>query len=80
MLNETRETDILPNAAVVGRRISELSLPHGVLILLIRRGKGFVVPRGNTVIEAFDTLMIIANKQELHEAQEILAAPGSCGG
>ncbi len=80
MLNETRETDILPNAAVVGRRISELSLPHGVLILLIRRGKGFVVPRGNTVIEAFDTLMIIANKQELHEAQAILAAPGSCGG
>jgi cell volume regulation protein A len=74
MPGETREIDILPDAAVVGRRVSELSLPQGSLILLLRRGPGFVVPNGETVIEAFDTLLLIAEKKLLHEAQAILTA------
>jgi cell volume regulation protein A len=76
MYSRTREIDISPDAAVVGRRVSELGLPAGVLILLIRRGQGFIVPKGQTRIEAFDTLMCMANGKDLQAAQLVLAAPG----
>lgn len=73
---ETREIDIPAEGAVVGRMVSELSLPPGALILLIRRGDAFIVPRGDTAIEAYDTLMLLAEKAQLHEAEQLLSGCG----
>lgn len=73
---ETREIDILPNSASVGRQISELNLPAGALILLIRRENDFLIPRGDTQIEPFDTLLVMAEKQALCNVREILT--GEC--
>ncbi|NLF38746.1 potassium/proton antiporter, partial [bacterium] len=73
--NETREIDIPPEALIVGKQVSDLELPPDVLILLIRRGQQFVVPRGQTRIEAFDTLMFLASRSRLREIQDILLAP-----
>lgn len=77
MHSRTREIDIPAGAAVVGRQVSELGLPADVLILLIRRRQEFIVPKGQTRIEAFDTLMCMANRDDLQEAQSVLAAPGA---
>ena len=74
MQGETREIDIPPGSIAIGRRVSELGLPPDVLILLIRRGGSFVVPRGQTVIEPNDTLMILADSKTLRSAREILEA------
>jgi cell volume regulation protein A len=74
MHSETREIDIPPEAFAVGRRIADLALPPDALILLIRRGQQFIVPKGQTQIEAFDTLMFIAEKETLKEARNILLA------
>jgi cell volume regulation protein A len=76
MQSETREIDIPPDADAVGKMISELGLPPEILILLIRRGYAFVVPRGQTMIKAFDTLMLLAQRSELHKVQELLLAGG----
>lgn len=75
MQSETREVDILPDSAVAGRQVFELGLPSDVLILLIRRGEKFVVPKGKTTIEAFDSLMLLAGRESLHKAQAILRSP-----
>lgn len=74
MQSETREIDIPPEADAVGRSVAELGLPPDALILLIRRGQQFVVPKGQTRIEAFDTLMFIADKQTIKETRNILLA------
>lgn len=68
--SETREIDVLPEARAVGRRISELDLPRGVLILLIGRGESFLVPHGETVIEAYDTLLVLGTAADLRTTEE----------
>ncbi len=73
---ETREIDILPNSVSVGRQVSELNLPPGALIMLVRRENGFLIPRGDTRIEPFDTLLVMAEKAALCSVREILT--GEC--
>jgi len=71
----TREVEILPNMAVVGRAVADLDVPPEVLILLIGRGDGFVVPRGQTRIEPYDTLLMLGDEEKLKEAIQIILSP-----
>jgi cell volume regulation protein A len=70
--NETRELDILPGTAVVGKTIGELYFPPGALILLVRRDKNFLVPRGQTVLEPYDTLLVLGEPEALKKAREVI--------
>lgn len=73
---DTREIEILPNMAAVGKTIADLGIPPKVLVLLIGRGDGFVVPRGTTVIEPYDTLLMLGDTEGLREASEAVLSPG----
>ena len=42
----------------VGQTIMELKLPHGVIVAMIRRGQETIVPRGDVVLKANDTLIL----------------------
>ena len=42
----------------IGKTIMELGLPHGVIVAMIRRGSENIVPRGNVVLKAGDTLIL----------------------
>jgi len=46
-----------------GKRIVDLALPTGVLILLLRRGDHFVVPQGGTQLQRGDTALIMASSE-----------------
>lgn len=72
MQGETREFDIPPDSPAVGKAIVDLGLPHDVLILLIRRGSAFVVPRGQTIIQPHDALLILAEAERLNELNRLL--------
>lgn len=41
-----------------GRAIKDLGIPRGIIVAAIQRGKEMVVPRGDTVIEQGDTLVL----------------------
>jgi potassium/hydrogen antiporter len=69
---QTREYDIHPESPIVGKEISEIHLPHETLILLIRREKRFIVPKGHTRLQAHDTLLVIAKQEDLHKTRNIL--------
>ena len=69
---ETREIDILPGTRADGRRVSDLPLPRGVLILLVGRGESFLVPKGDTRIEAHDTLLVLGSPADVRAAQVLL--------
>ncbi|MBR0221575.1 MAG: potassium/proton antiporter [Synergistaceae bacterium] len=70
--DETREVDLLPGSAVIGHAVSELKFPDGVSILLINRGTKFLVPKGGTVLEADDTLLIFGDRAKLNEVAKQL--------
>lgn len=42
----------------VGKPIIELSLPHGIIVAMIRRGRENIVPRGDVVLKANDTVIL----------------------
>ena len=66
------EFEVQPCAPYIGKKLSELGLPKGALVLLIRRGREFVVPHGSTVIEAYDGLMVLADPGILEATAPIL--------
>ncbi len=70
--SEMYEFDIEADSSCVGLKLTELDLPSGALVLLIRRGRGFVVPRGATEIQAHDGLMILGHEEDLRKAGALL--------
>ena len=51
-----------------GMAIKDLDLPYGVIVAMVRRGRENVVPRGNVVLRAHDTLILGAEavKDDTH--------------
>lgn len=74
MDGETCEFDLRPDSAASGQRVMDLKLPTNVLILLIRRGRKFLVPSGQTRIEAHDTLLVLAEPNLLQATRDLLEA------
>lgn len=70
------EIRVDPGCPHVGRQIVELGLPEGTLIVLIRRGDGFLIPQGTTVIEGGDELLVLADRTCLGEIEQLLGPPG----
>ena len=59
----------------VGKPIMELSLPHGIIVAMVRRGRENIVPRGDVVLKANDTLILGAEalKDDSHiDLKEII--------
>lgn len=72
---ETREIEVLPNTATAGKTIAELDIPPDVLILLIGRGDRFVVPKGQTRIEPYDTILMLGEPGALKAAGDAVLSP-----
>ena len=71
---DMEEVEITPDSAVINVPVAKLGLPREVLILLIHRDEYFIVPRGQTVIQAFDNLMLLGPDADLDRARKILLA------
>ena len=56
---EIIEFEVDPTAEATGKRISDLDLPDGSLVISIIRGNAGFVPKVDTVIEQGDTVMLI---------------------
>lgn len=56
-----------------GRRVMDIPLPEQTLLVMVKRDHKYFIPRGNTLIEIGDTLLIITdNEDAMHETQRIL--------
>ena len=71
--DETREVDLLPDAEVIGRAVKDLKFPDGVTILLINRGDKYLIPKGWTILERGDTLLLFGDKAKLSGIEAVLA-------
>ena len=65
--SELIELTVPVDSPIIGKKIVQLSFPENSLIILIKRGGLFVVPRGDTTITTLDLLMIMTEKKEVIE-------------
>lgn len=65
------ELDLLATSPGVGKRLVDLGLPSGALLVLIGRNSRFFVPDGSTHLEAEDTLFFLSDTETLHEIKQI---------
>jgi len=73
---EIIEVEVVANAPSAGRMVSEVVLPEGSLIISVLRGGTGFVPKGDTVIEAGDEVLLVLDPG-LEEAITQQFAPGS---
>ncbi len=56
-----------------GRRVMDISLPEQTLLVMVKRKNKYFIPRGNTLLEIGDTLLIITDNEEaMRETQRLL--------
>ncbi|MEX1120611.1 MAG: potassium/proton antiporter, partial [Balneolales bacterium] len=67
-----KEIELNEDSSVLGKQIVELNLPDDVLIVLINRGGKFLVPRGATVLEAHDKIMILSDRDKMNFVRDII--------
>lgn len=61
------EYRINPGTPWTGRRIADLHLPHGSLIVAVRRDDAVFIPRGASELAAGDKAVIIGTPEALHD-------------
>jgi cell volume regulation protein A len=66
------DVEIPPNSQVARKQIVEVGFPKNALIVLIRRKDDFIVPRGDTVLEADDTMLVLADEAGLEQVQKLV--------
>jgi cell volume regulation protein A len=72
--SEMIEIAIPERSGAIGRQVVELGLPESALIMLIKRSDVSVVPRGSTILEAGDRLLILAERYDKEAVNSILVS------
>lgn len=57
-----------------GRRISELHLPHGALVVAVRRGDSFFIPRGDSALALGDRIVVMGTPEALRDVTRRVTA------
>jgi trk system potassium uptake protein TrkA len=55
---EVIEIQVTEGAPAVGRKVSEIDLPEGSIVISVLRGGGGFVPKADTVIESGDEVLV----------------------
>jgi cell volume regulation protein A len=63
--SELTEIEIDERSPAAGKRILDIGFPRAALIALIKRKGNFITPKGSTVIEPNDILVIIAENSDI---------------
>jgi cell volume regulation protein A len=67
---------IIPyQSGVVGKPLVELGLPEESVITLIVRTDNYLVPKGTTILQPGDVLLILLRKTSIPEVNKILSSP-----
>jgi len=54
-----QEIEIPVNSIAIGKRIVDLKIPAGAIIAMITRNNNFITPKGDTIVEENDILLIL---------------------
>ncbi len=68
---EAIEIEVGAGSRVAGTALRDLHLPHEMIVGGLIRGKGVIVPTGDTVIEAGDRLIVIALPAAIPKVEQL---------
>lgn len=63
-----------PDSTLAGRPIAELRLPHGSLIVAVRRGDRIFIPRGHSQLAVGDRTIVMGTPEALDDVRQRLTA------
>ncbi len=63
------EVKVLPGSFPAGKRIFELGLPSTAFVVLLRRGETTISPRGQTVVQEGDELVLASRRDDFEELE-----------
>ncbi len=69
------ELSVPEGSRVAGCSLVELSLPERTLVVIIERGDEMIVPRGATVVQPHDRLLVLAPDQAIERVRALVTAP-----
>ena len=69
---EVSEFTVKEGCPLIGKPISELSFKDDVLIAAILRGRQLIIPRGKAIIEAGDSVVIVAKLLAITDISDVL--------
>lgn len=69
------ELEIHGGSPAQNKRVVELGLPRGALLVLVGRNERFFVPNGGTELHANDTLFFLSEPESLKMVEEIFRKP-----
>ena len=72
-LGEVLEAEALPSSLLVGKPLRDAKLPKGVVIGGILRDGDVLAIRGDTVIEAGDTVTIFSARGKIAQVEKLLS-------
>jgi cell volume regulation protein A len=71
-----KEFTVSPDCYAINKRIVDLGFPKSAIIAMIKRNDQYITPRGSTVIEPNDVLLILSdNEEELININDYLTKP-----
>ncbi len=70
---EIMEAWVSGESPLVGRAVYSLGLPKGVLVLAVMRGREAYIPKGDTVIESDDRILLLALRDVVSKVEKTLA-------
>lgn len=70
--SEFVEVDLAPNDPAVGKSLKELKLPPDTVFVSIRRGTRVIIPRGDTVLQAYDRVLAAATPTCVPDVHRLL--------
>ena len=63
----------METSSLVGVPLSESGFPDGVLVGAIVRNERVIIPRGNTIIEANDRIVLFTLTENIREIEKMLS-------
>lgn len=70
---EVIEAEALETSSMVGRALREARLPPGVVIGAVVRGATVIIPRGDTIIQAKDRVVIFALAEAVRKVEKLFS-------
>jgi trk system potassium uptake protein len=70
---EVAEVILADGSEAVGRTLKEVKLPYNSLIVGVVRGEEALVPKGETVLEERDHVLLISGRRQISDAVGVLA-------
>lgn len=72
-LGEVLEAEALPSSLLIGKALRDAKIPKGVVIGGVLRNERVIPARGDTVIEAGDTVVIFSARGKIPQVEKLLS-------